>query len=98
MVASTTVPFLTRIACLELSGDHLEQRFVQRLSNKSLAEPDEGCALGRGFIRREAAIATKRRPVVERLRKLYVRQVVPHRKQHRLEQRQWRPRRLPLGG
>jgi hypothetical protein len=86
---------------LELSGDLVKQRFVQRLSDERLTEPDERCALGRCLARREAAIATKRRPVVQRLRKLHIRQIVPHRKQHGLETgqatatpaRPWRNRR-----
>jgi hypothetical protein len=81
-----------------LSSDLVEQRFVQRLSDERFTEPDERRALGCGFARREAAIATKRRPVLQRLRKLHVRQIAPHRKQHRFEQRQRRPRRLALGG
>jgi hypothetical protein len=52
MVASTSVPVLTRIALdLELSGDLVKQRFVQRLSDESVTEPHESRALGRGFAR-----------------------------------------------
>jgi PAS domain S-box-containing protein len=48
----------------------------------------------RGF---EGAIAApKRPPIVQRFRKLHIRQVVPHRKQHRPEQRNRPPPRLAL--
>ena len=41
---------------LELSGDLVEQRFVQRLSDQRPTEPDERRALGRCFAHREAAM------------------------------------------
>ena len=41
---------------LELSGDLAEPRFVRRLSDERLTEPDKRRALGRCFARREAAM------------------------------------------
>lgn len=82
---------------LELSGDGLEQRLVQPTGRQHLAEADEGGALRRRLVAGEAAEPTEGGPVVERLGELDVRQIVPNRKQHRLEQGQRRPGRLALG-
>ena len=97
MVTSTSVPVLTpdRLG-LELGGDLVEQRLVQVLSDQGFAEPNEGGALRRGFIYREPAIALEGRAIVQGFGELHVRKIVPHGKQHRFEQGQWRPCRLAL--
>ncbi|WP_245243324.1 hypothetical protein, partial [Pararhodobacter sp. SW119] len=81
---------------LELPHHRLEQRRLQTACHQRPAEAHEGRPLRHSLTRREAAEPPEIRPVVERLGQRHVRQVVPEPEQQRLEQRQRRPRRLPL--
>lgn len=81
----------------KLARDALEQGTIQAAADQLGTEADEGGALGRRLVRREAAEPAQAGAIIKRLGQADVREIVPGRKQQRLEQRQRWPARLTLG-
>ncbi len=83
---------------LELCGHRIEQRGIETMRDERPAVSNEGSALRCRLTAGETAEPAEGCPVIERLRQLHVRQVVPDRQQQRLEHCQRRPGEFALGG
>ena len=79
-------------------GDQSEQARVAAMLDEGAARADERGPLRRRLEPRRATEASERHPIVKRVGELHIRQVMPHRDQEGLKQRQGRPSRFAAAG